>query len=181
MSITINVSGKEIINLDNPDKLKEYKSCNEKLTSECYGLAHKKFFRYGVCKNCVNYKQLINKREKDGKLFLINNNMEQYQILKLFKSLNSSQLLKISGLLTLEQRQELGLETQKNNKSNSEQKTESNEELNDSGEDLDNTSDDDLKISPNNEPNCSSNNDQKYQSKENSLKLKPTLKLVTSH
>jgi len=177
MSLILTSDG-EVVNADGAD-IRDYKSCSEKLTLECYGLAHKKYFYKGVCKNCANYKQLMMRREKEGKLSLMNSSLDQYQIYKLFKSLNSSQLLKLAGILTLEQHQELVLETQQCNTPNNEEKNSCDNKQNN---ELKNERKDEL----NKEQHNISNNDQKYPTSiDNSPKLesyrKPTLKLVTSH
>jgi hypothetical protein len=176
MSLSSKILDEKKINLGDLQKFKDYKFCNDKLTMECYGLAHREYFHGTICKHCFNYKQLIAKREKYGKFIAINSNLTQYQTLTLFNALNSSQRLKLSGMLTPQQQ----LYLKDNNIIN----------LNDESDDeLNNTSEEDLNTVPKNErkdePYNISNNDQKHPtSTDNSPKLesyrKPTLKLVTS-
>ncbi len=63
----------ETLKIDNIYQSNDYKICKQKLTLECCGLADKKFFHgsTNICRNCFNYKQFINRREKEGRIFVI--------------------------------------------------------------------------------------------------------------
>jgi hypothetical protein len=81
----------------------KYRICSEKMTKECIGAGDKKDFKKNVCKNCYNFKYLMKKKEKEGKVLLTDNNLNKEEIISLFQSLTSLQLIKLSGLLTSQQ------------------------------------------------------------------------------
>jgi len=81
----------------------KYRICSEKITKECIGAGDKKDFKKNVCRNCYNFKYLMKKKEKEGKVLLTDNNLNKDEIISLFQSLTSLQLIKLSGLLTSQQ------------------------------------------------------------------------------
>lgn len=140
-----------------------YKICNEQISNGCLKVGNPENFKRSVCLPCYNTKCLIKRREKEGKVILIENNLSIPQIVELFNSLTSHQLLKFTGILTPEQ--ELIISKNQNNKLNS---------LNNS---YNNYSNDFKENSNNNSPETSRNNSPQLQS----IQKKPILKLISSH
>ncbi len=164
------------ITQDKIEELKNYRVCKDKISKECIGIGDRKHFKHKTCTPCFNFKCLVKTREKEGKLIWTENNLDQEQIIELFKSFTSPQLIKISGLLTLEQqllikaKNKCDSDTSGNN-SISNLKSEIH---NDPKENSDKDSDNSLNSSPNSSP--------KLKSLPNPLESsrKPTLKIKIS-
>jgi hypothetical protein len=183
---------KQIINLGNPQNYKDYKLCNEKLTIECYGLAHKELFHNGICKKCFNLKQLRTKRGQSGKCTLImDNEFDKENAYYLITLLTPSQRLKLSGLLTANQqiklKEKLGLNNNTATTSNEQSPETSlnslpkrNSHSYSSDDNLNNDLNNNLNNNSNNNSNNSSNNNSSNNSPVLPTSKKPILKIIST-